>query len=266
MKEELVSVIIACYNGEKYIDECLNSIVNQSYKNIEIIICDDASLDKSFLMLKKWEFKEPRIIVLKNKRNLFSAASRNACIDIAKGEFLLIHDIDDISRPNRIDVLLKNLIEQDVDFVSSSMSTIDEDGNINNKKLLKHKKRPNKYDFLWNLPFNHPATLFLTKSVKEINGYRVAKSTRRGQDYDMFMRLYANGSLGINIIEPLYSYRVNNANLKRRTLSARIDECIIRFNGYKKLNILYIGFPMIFKPIAVHFIKNVINLFNNKKL
>jgi len=255
MEKELVSVIIACYNGEQYIDECLESIVNQSYQNIEIIICDDASTDDSYLLLKKWQIKDYRIKLLHNVQNMHSAASRNACLNIANGKYILIQDIDDISKPNRINVLLNNLKANKVDFVSSSMSTIDNSGNVNYNQLLKHKKFPSKYDFLWGISFNHPATLFNKEILNKVNGYRVAEETKVSEDYDMFMRLYAIGAKGMNIDEPLYLYRTNAANYKITKLSNRIKECKIRYKGFKQLNILLIGFPMIFKPLIVLVLK-----------
>lgn len=82
-EKPLVSIIIACYNAENYIDICMESLIKQTYKNFEIIVCDDASTDKSIEILKKWEKKDKRIIILKNKINMFAAATRNRCFKIA---------------------------------------------------------------------------------------------------------------------------------------------------------------------------------------
>jgi glycosyltransferase EpsE len=257
MENELVSVIIACYNAESYIDECLESIVNQSYQNIEIIICDDASTDDSYSMLKKWQVKDPRILLLRNNQNVHSSGSRNSCIDIAKGKFIMIQDIDDISEFNRVSVLLNTIVNNKVDFVSSSMATIDDSGNIDYDKVFKHKKAPSKYDFLWGISFNHPATLFSKEILNKVNGYRVAEETRGCEDYDMFMRMYANGARGINISDTLYLYRIVNANSKMLKLKNRINECKVRYKGFKQLNILFIGFPMVFMPLMVLVIKRL---------
>jgi glycosyltransferase EpsE len=257
MENELVSVIIACYNAESYIDECIESILNQSYQNIEIIICDDASTDNSYLMLKKWQAKDPRIILLQNNQNVHSACSRNSCIDLAKGKYILIQDIDDVSKINRISILVNSIINNDIDFVSSCMATIDDSGHIDYNKILKHKESPSKYDFLWGISFNHPATLFKKEILNRVNGYRVAKETRGAEDYDMFMRMYANGAKGININEILYLYRTGAANAKMLNLENRIKECKIRYHGFKQLNILLIGFLFIFKPLVVLFIKKI---------
>lgn len=260
MENELVSVIIACYNAEFYIDECLESIVNQNYQNIEIIICDDASTDNSYSLLQKWQIKDSRIRLLHNVQNMRAAASRNSCINIANGNYLMIQDIDDMSKSNRVDVLLSNLKSHKVDFVSSSMATIDDSGNINYNKLLKHKKFPSKYDFIWGISFNHPATLFTKEVLSKVQGYRVAKDTKVSEDYDMFMRLYANGAKGMNIKEPVYLYRTNAANSKSLKLSYRIIECKLRYKGFKQLNIMLFGFPFIFKPLVVFLVKRILSI------
>jgi len=255
-----VSIIIACYNAEPYIDECLESLINQTYRNIEIIICDDASTDNSYQLLKKWQLQDDRIKLIQNSKNMHSAASRNACIDIAKGKYVLIQDIDDVSAPVRIEILLNSLIANNIDFVSSSMATIDDHGNVDFGKLLKHKKFPTKYDFLWGISFNHPATLFSKNILKKVNGYRVAEETKGAEDYDMFMRLYANGAKGMNISDPLYFYRTGAANNKILKLSNRIKECKIRYKGFKQLNILFIGFPMVFKPLVAFVVKKYLRI------
>lgn len=260
MEKELVSVIIACYNAEKYIDECLESIVNQSYKNIEIIICDDASTDNSYSLLKKWQTKDFRIILLQNEQNVHSAGTRNSCIAIAKGKYILIQDIDDISKLNRIEILLNHIITNKIDFVSSNMATIDDSGHINYDKILKHKKSPSKYDFLWGISFNHPATLFSKEILNKVSGYRVALETRGAEDYDMFMRMYVNGAKGLNVSETLYLYRTVAANSKILKFENRINECKIRYKGFKQLNILFIGFPMVFKPLIVLVTKRIFHI------
>ena len=139
-----VSVIVPVYNGEKYIDDCLYSITNQTYSNLEILICDDNSSDKSFLKLKEWEQKDNRIVVLKNNTNLYAAATRNRCFKEAKGYYFLIQDIDDYSELNRVECLLDAITEEGVDFVSSPVSTFVDD--INKPTgVIKYKVFPTKY-------------------------------------------------------------------------------------------------------------------------
>ena len=80
---------------------------------------------------------------------------------------------------------------------------------------------------------------------------------RRGQDYDMFMRMYSFGYKGKNIFEPLYNFRLDNENIKRRTFNARIGEYKIRKFGFKKLGILPFAIPFLFKPFLAHIFQKV---------
>lgn len=256
--DSLVSVIIACYNGEKYIDDCLYSVTSQSYTNLEIIVCDDNSSDNSFLKLKEWEKKDKRVVVLRNDENLYAAATRNRCFGEANGLYYVIQDIDDYSAPNRVERLLDAIIKADVDFVSSPVSTFVDD--INKPTgIIKYKAYPTKYDFLWRISFNHPATMFSAECIKAVGGYRVSPETRRGQDYDLFMRLYAQGFKGKNIQEVLYKYRVDADNYKRRSFAGRVGEVKIRKRGFKALGIYYIGWLFIYKPYVAYLIQGIRN-------
>lgn len=255
MDEKIVSIIIACYNAENYIESCLDSLLNQTYQNFEIIICDDASNDNSLSLLMEYRKKDDRIKVLHNDTNRFAAFSRNRCLEISKGDFIMIQDIDDASVENRIEKLIKAISNSDADFASSAVFQFDED--IQQVQGIFHPRKltPTKYDFLWNLPFHHPATMFKRECIVSVGGYRVSSETRRGQDYDMFMRMYANGYKGINIDEPLYYFRVNAANIRRRTWVARKDEIKIRYRGFKAMKLLPMGLLFVLKPIPAHFVQ-----------
>lgn len=237
-EQPLVSVIVACYNGEQYIDQCFEALIHQTYSNIEILVCDDASTDDSLNKLQQWAEKDSRVKVLHNAFNLFAAASRNRCFKEAKGDYFCIQDVDDISLPNRIERLLEVIQSEDVDFVSSPMQCFD--GSLNNlTEVIECKKEyPNKKDFLRNIAFCHPATLFTRECIEQVNGYRVSPDTRRCQDYDMFMRLYAAGYKGKNIKEPLYLYRRDEGNFKRgQTYVTAKCAYKVRKYGFKQMNI-----------------------------
>lgn len=258
--EDLISVIIACHNGEPYIDDCLDSIVSQTYPRLEIIICDDCSTDGSLVKLREWEKKDCRIKVIANSEVLYAAASRNKCFEVATGKYFMIQDIDDYSEPNRVECLVNAIEKETIDFVSSPVSTFDDDINTPTG-IIKYKEYPTKYDFLWRISFNHPATMFSANCIKAVGGYRVSPETRRGQDFDLFMRLYASGFKGKNIQEVLYRYRVDADNYKRRSFAGRLGEIEIRKRGYKALGIYYIGWLFAYKPIVAYFVQGFKNLF-----
>ena len=100
-----LSVIIPVYNVEEYIGECLESILNQPFKDFEIICINDGSTDNSLEVLKKYKDKDERIIII-DKKNEGSGIARNTGINIARGDYLFFIDGDDGIEENSQDVLL----------------------------------------------------------------------------------------------------------------------------------------------------------------
>ena len=116
VKNELVSIIVPVYNVEKYIDQCLNNIINQTYRNIEIIIINDGSTDNSYNICKKYASQDPRVIFLSQENKGVSYA-RNEGILCSHGEYITFVDSDDYIELNYIGCLI-NAIEENIDLVS----------------------------------------------------------------------------------------------------------------------------------------------------
>ncbi len=112
-----VSVIVPVYNADKYIDGCIESIVNQSYKNIEIILVDDGSTDQSAKKLDDWAKKDQRIKAV-HKENGGVSSSRNVGLDNAIGEFVMFVDSDDTVTNDFVETALFELKERDLDVLS----------------------------------------------------------------------------------------------------------------------------------------------------
>lgn len=113
MEEKIISVIVAIYNVEKYVDFCIKSIVNQTYKNIEIILVDDGSTDNSHSICDDWVKKDNRIKVI-HKPNGGLSDARNAGLDIMTGEYVTFIDGDDYIDSRYIEVLYNNLVKNNV--------------------------------------------------------------------------------------------------------------------------------------------------------
>lgn len=260
-----VSFIIASYNCKRYLDECLNSIYAQTFKGeVEIIVCDDCSTDGTSDLLQKYS-EEGKIVYLKNKKNLGAAQSRNNCIAKAKYDYLAILDADDYISNDRLEkqvaVLEKN---PNVDFVSTGIRRFYDDGvTIDTIPKIVY---PQPKDFLFTLPFSHATTLFKKEILTRVGGYRIAKETRRGQDYDLFMRIYAAGGKGCNIPDITYFYRCfRGHNRKKDSYSIRIDEAKIRAKGFKAMGIGPIRYIYILKPLILGLIpQNIINVLWHK--
>ena len=104
--ESLISIIIPVYKVEKYIDRCMNSLVNQTWKNIEIILIDDGSPDKSGILCDKWAEKDKRVKVL-HKLNGGVSSARNEGLKIAQGQYVGFIDPDDfVETPSLLPIIM----------------------------------------------------------------------------------------------------------------------------------------------------------------
>ena len=121
MKEDLISVIVPVYNVEEYLDRCVESILNQTYTNLEIILIDDGSTDGSERKCDEWSKRDRRIIVI-HKENGGLSDARNVGIERSKGDYIAFVDSDDYIRSDMYEILLNNLKDNDAD-VSAGMPT-----------------------------------------------------------------------------------------------------------------------------------------------
>ena len=129
-----ISVIIPNYNEEKYIEECLQSLLAQTFDEFEIIIVDDGSTDNSVSIIKKYMEIDSRISLIEQK-NQYAGAARNHGMRIATGDYLCFLDADDFFEPNMLEALWKKAIETDADIVICDCYTYDnETGEIAEKK------------------------------------------------------------------------------------------------------------------------------------
>lgn len=113
MEEALISIIVPVYNTEQYLVECLNSIVMQTYKKLEIILVDDGSKDHSLEICNQWQKKDERISVI-HKKNGGAASARNAGLDVAQGQYIGFVDSDDIIAEDMFECLYRGIQSRDV--------------------------------------------------------------------------------------------------------------------------------------------------------
>lgn len=254
MNNPTVSIIMGVLNAENRMQEAIKSIQNQTFFDWEFIICDDGSTDNTYKMLLRLAEEDSRIKPIKNKENLGLTRTLNNCLKITRGKYIARMDDDDFSYPNRLKVQVDFLeVNREYDFVSSSVDIYDGE-----KVIYKEKRKefPQKDDFLWNSPFVHPATMFRASKIKEIEGYRFAKETRRAEDYDLFMRMYAEGMKGYNFKESLLRYFVNSEAMRKRKYKYRIDEAIVRYKGFKMLGLFPKAAIYVIKPLVVGLFPN----------
>lgn len=123
----LITIIVPIYNVEKYLDKCINSIIHQTYSNLEIILIDDGASDACPAKCDKWKEKDSRIIVV-HKKNAGLGFARNSGLDIASGEYVMYIDSDDYIAPNMVEKLFETAKDTGSDTVYCGLTRIYTDG------------------------------------------------------------------------------------------------------------------------------------------
>lgn len=234
-----VSIIMSVYNAEDTLREALDSLLSQTYTDYEIIICDDGSTDGTSQILKSYQNSYPdRFIMLSNELNMFLPYSLNRCLTKARGNYIARMDADDISRSDRLEILINYMDNnQQVDMVGTYLQRF-EGHNLNDLHTV--PLEPNYFTLRKMLPFAHASIVAKKEVFDKLNGYTVSKRTRRSEDRDLYFRFYHAGFSGVNLDIPLYLVREDAQALRRRTIKTRYQSLLTTYYGFKLL-----GYPKI---------------------
>lgn len=204
MKPE-VSVIMPVYNMESYLEEAVDSILRQSFKNFELIVVDDASTDRSWDVL--CTYYDSRLVCLRNIDNIGNYPSRNKGMRVAKGKYICVMDADDIAFPDRIEKQFEYM-EQHPDVLACGCQFICI--GIDNTYPRPLKYQDIQLQLLKDNRFLHPSLFIRTAVLKELGGYD--ERYRYSSDYDLACRLALRGEI-VNIPDVLMQYRIHNAQI-----------------------------------------------------
>lgn len=252
----LISVIMGVYNSnEEMLKKAVESVISQTEKDFELLICDDGSDEKTKKLLKDISATDNRIRILTLSENKGLAEALNACLDAAGGEFIARQDDDDYSHPERFARQIKYLYDNpDVDFIGTACELFDSSGKVYGERIMSEKIDKN--SFLFNSPFIHGSMIF-RKKVFSDNRYRSVGKLRRCEDYDLFMTLTAKGYRSANMSEKLYSFYFE-PKARKISFRARKDEFNVRMEGFKKLGLMPKGFFYALKPLVLGLIPHSI--------
>ena len=227
MTEEIqkkVSIIIPVYNAENYLARCIDSILNQSYENLEIILVDDGSTDDSGNICDEYKNEDNRIIVL-HQKNMGQAEARNNAIQKATGEYYVFVDADDEAPEYMVENLLLNCLKNDSEICIGEYIAFTDSNDYSDKKYIDsnpelycgykllpvmHSYPGEKYVVLWGKIFK--ADLF--KNIKFPKG-------RIGEDLAVLYKLYDKSERIVLIDHVVYKYFRGNESSSTYSLSER---------------------------------------------
>lgn len=248
----LVSVLMAVYNCADTLDEAIQTIIDQTYTNWELILYDDCSSDNTYSKCLEHAEKDPRIKAFKNEKNLTLAPTLNNCLKQAKGVYTARMDGDDVCDPTRFEKQVKFLNEHpEYAVVSCIMDVYDENGVFG---TIKFPEKPDKEFLGITSPVCHAGCMMRKEVLQELGGYDASEEINRIEDYDLWFRLYKAGYKAYNIQEALYSMRDDRNALKRRSFKNRVNEYKLRVRICKAFKLPVKYRLMAFRPIILGFL------------
>lgn len=259
-----ISIITGIYNCSKTLPEAIESILNQTYSDWELILCDDGSVDDTYKVADSYRNRYPdKIKLIRNESNSGLPKTLNNCLSIADGEYIARMDGDDISLPDRFEKQVYFLeTHPDIDCVGTGMIRFDENGDFDKVYPIEN---PDKFT-LKMYPLCYHATLMMKKECYDaIGGYQSLPRTIRCEDIDMWFRFASKGFRADNINECLYKVREDRNALKRRKFKYTINNVKTNLAGYKLLDYPASLYPFAIKPIVSHFIPYKLKVLLNKK-
>jgi len=203
--EPAVSVIMSVHNDDAYLEQSIRSIINQSLKDLEFIIVDDASTDNSLEIIQQYATIDHRIKLLKNKRRIGLTRSLNKAIEYAKAKYIARQDADDISLPKRLEIQLAFLKRNpNVGVIGTSCYLINERDEVIGKII-----GPGKPDLLRGNPITHGSIMMRKDAFEKVGGYN--ESFLYSQDFNLWLKISRYYDVRI-LKEILYIYRIHHTS------------------------------------------------------
>ena len=224
-----VSVLMAVYNGEKYLRESIESIIGQTFRDFEFVIVDDCSTDSTPGILAEYANSDQRVRILRNSANLRLSKSLNVGIAAACGEYIARQDADDISLPTRLQQQVEFLHEHpDTLILGGGVIAIDENGRELGTYIQLRTDVDIKWNFLRGTPLNHTTVVVARSALIAVGGYPVAPEFSAFEDGECWARIARIGKLA-GIPEPLAKYRMHAESLTGGNQSPVFQSEMTRF-------------------------------------
>ena len=230
-----ISVLIGIYNCASTLEEALDSLYAQTYKDFKIILCEDGSTDDTYAVAKAYADKHDNIVLIRNEKNMGLNYTLNRCIEYADTEYCARMDGDDISLPMRFEQEVKFLDNYpEYAVVSTPMIYFDEKGEF--KRGIGNGE-VKKVDFVYGSPICHAPCMYRTDVIKSVGGYSVDEKLIRVEDYHLWFKVFAAGHKLYMLNECLYKMRDDQSARKRRKWIGRRNAFLLMNKGFRMIGL-----------------------------
>jgi glycosyltransferase involved in cell wall biosynthesis len=225
----LVSVLVPCYNAERFVAQALESLLGQTYKNVEIYALDDGSTDSTATILAMFAERDSRIEVIRSDVNRGLIATLNHGVAAAEGEFIARLDADDIAAPDRLALQLALLRGRpEISVVGSGANVIDAVSGRWRRPQPARCFDPAGAEFmsLFATPISHPTMVARVEAMRD-HPYGVGAASLHVEDYELFARMLFRGIQFANLPEPLVTRRADPAGVSGRHEATQIANFVL---------------------------------------
>lgn len=207
MNKPLITILSPCYNVEEYLPQCINSIINQTYDNLQIVLIDDGSKDNTWKIMQHYAKTDKRIEIY-HQENQGVASTRNNLLDKVKGDYVLFIDSDDWCELDMVEFMLHKAISQKADIVTCS--EVNNNGSFNKKTYIEETWNQPKsiFEFLRHIAINGSLCNKLIK-VNLLHNQRFHSKISYGEDALFIWNLLQHTNKIIYTTKILYHYRTN---------------------------------------------------------
>ena len=212
----LVSIITPSFNSSRFIQDCIDSVLSQTYNNWELLIVDDFSSDNSSELVKR--YNDDRILLIELKKNVGASEARNIAIRKAKGKYIAFLDADDIWAPQKLEDQIYFMKKKDIAFSFSSYQTVSEDG----KKLLSVIKAPNIMTYSSYLKNTIIGCLTVIIDRDKTGDFEMS-NIRSSHDMALWLLIMRRGFKAYGLDKILAKYRLVSTSNTRNKLRAAAD-------------------------------------------
>lgn len=221
MKSPLVSILVPCYNHERYIEECLLSILKQDYDNIELIVINDGSTDSSGEKIKA--LAATHSFQYYEQANQGVSAALNHALGHARGDYIVTHDSDDVMLPGRLQLQVSYLVEHpEVGCVGGQVTYIDAQGAPLKREASRHTEIE-RFDFARLLALAHavgaPVAMYRREAIERAGGY---DPSIRIQDFQMTLKIASLGYRIDVLPQVLTLYRRHDSNISKTAYKSQL--------------------------------------------
>lgn len=232
-KKIFVSIIMPAYNAERFIEESIVSVQNQTFKNWELIIVNDGSTDSTAKIIGDWAVNDKRVFYIYQENKRLGAA-RNTAIRAARGEWIAFIDSDDLWMPEKLEKQLEVVNQNKVDVVFTNGFILDDStkelrkydtfyGNFSGDKI---------YKLLFNGNFIPVLSVLMKRSFIEVIGFQDESAYAYGcEDWDYWLRLSKSGAIFYGMDNRLFTYRIHENGMSQNLFTMTMAECYLLYKN-----------------------------------